>query len=106
MCIIYIHCFMLAQGRSGTRRDVQKGTIGTISEVDKDDPTRFLVSFPVDISKGKPKIVDVISSVVHTSLKIHNETDKGKAKDAKDEKSTNLKKYDFECVFQRFYKDL
>ena len=95
ICIIYIHCFMLAQGRSGSRRDVQKGTIDTISEVDKDDPTRFLVSFPLDISKGKPRIVDVISSVVHTSLKIHKETDKGKAKDAKDEKSTLLKKYVF-----------
>ena len=61
----------------------------------RDDPTRFLVSFPLDISKGKPRIVDVISSVVHTSLKIHKETDKGKAKDAKDEKSTLLKKYVF-----------
>ena len=33
--------------------------------------------------------------MVHTSLKIHKETDKGKAKDAKDEKSTLLKKYVF-----------
>ena len=33
--------------------------------------------------------------MVHTSLKIHKETDKGQANDAKDEKSSVLKKYSF-----------